>query len=163
MRCNDSPQTVKYCMFLPHKYTPNMPAGSRKSRDAKKKRHQGRSGFAKRANAPSPNSSVYHLSDSDTDAQTIDTSSSNNTGIDEPEAAPLEGLQRLYTIFLPPHLRLNEDRHEKHQRVSRRSAVYTRDSRTTAWRKAVAQKKATEGCTTLNAFVLRKVGSEESD
>ena len=147
----------------PSQIHPTMPAGSRKSRDAKEKRRRGRSGFAKQAHTPSPNTSVYHPSDSDADARTVEISSSNDTGTDEPAAADLEGLQRLYAVFLPQRLRLNEGRREKHQRVSKRSAVYTRESRTTAWRKRVAQKKATEGCTMLDAFVLRKVGSEEPD
>jgi hypothetical protein len=47
--------------------------------------------------------------------------------------------------------------------MTKRSAVYTKDSRTTAWRKNIAQKKAAKGSMTLDAFVQRKVGSDEPD
>lgn len=140
-----------------------MPVRSRRSRSAKKKRPQGQSSFAKRASAPSPDGSVYCLSDSDTDASNVDTDSSNCRGRDDQAAASMEGLQRLYSVFLPPHLQLNENSRGKRQKMTKRSAVYTKDSRTTAWRKNVAQKKAAKGSMTLDAFVQRKVGSDEPD
>ena len=43
-----------------------------------------------------------------------------------------------------------------------RQSVYTGDSRTTAWRKNTAQKKAAEGCKTLDAFISRKVCPSDS-
>jgi hypothetical protein len=138
-----------------------MPVRGQRSRNAKEKRYQGHSGFAKRASASSPDASVYCLSDNKTDASTI---SSSDKGRDDQAASPMEGLQRLYSVFLPPHLQLNEDHREKRQKVSKRSAMYTRDSRTTAWRRNVAQRKAAEGCATLDGFVVqRKVGSDKPD
>jgi hypothetical protein len=143
-----------------------MPVGSRRSRVAKKKRHKGCFGFAKaakRASAPSPDQSVYCLLDTNTDTSTIDTDSSSDRGRDDQAAASMEGLQCLYSVFLSPHLQLNETRQEKRQKVSKRLAVYTRDSQTTAWQKNIAQRKVAEGCATLDAFVQRKVGSNETD
>jgi hypothetical protein len=145
-----------------------MSVKNRRSRAARKRRRQGHAGFSKQASTPSPDRSVYSLSDDNSDASIIGTDSSNNRGRDDQVTAPVECLQRLYSAFLPSHLQLNEDRrleekHQKRQKVSKRSAVYTRDSRTTAWRRDVAQKKAAEGCSTLDAFVQRKVGSDESD
>jgi hypothetical protein len=102
---------------------------------------------------------MYRISDSNTDASTDDTDSNNDRGRDDQGAASMEGLQRLYSVFLPPHLKLNEYSREKRQKISRRPAVYTRDSRTTAWRRDVAQKKAAKACGTLDAFVQRKVSS----
>ena len=138
-----------------------MPVRSRKSRAAKKKRCQGHSSFSKRASDSSPDGSVFCLSDSNTDASTIDTDSSIDGGRDDGAAVSTESLQRLYLIFLPPPLQLNEMNQEKHQKVSKRSAVYTKDSRTTAWRRSAAQRKAAEGCMKLDGFVLKKVSSDE--
>jgi hypothetical protein len=135
-----------------------MPLKSRRSRVAKQKRRQGQTGFETRASAPSPDNSVYCLSDSNTgDASTIATDSSNGRERNNQVAASVEGLQRLYSVFLPPHLQLNEDSRGKRQKTSKRSAVYTGGSRTTAWRRNVAQRKAAEGCRTLDSFVQRKV------
>lgn len=145
-------------------HTQTMAVGSRRSRNAKMKRREGHVGFAKRASTPSPDRSVYSLSDTNTDASTIDTDSSCDRGRGDQAAASIEGLQRLYSVFLPPHLQLSGTRREKRQKVSKRSAVYTRDSRTTAWRKNVAKRKAAEGCATLDAFVQRrKVCSDGPD
>lgn len=142
-----------------------MPVKSRRSRAAKKQeRGQGQSGFAKRANAPSPDNSVYCISDGNTDASesTTATDSSSGSGKDNQKAASIEGLQRLYSVFLPLHLRLNEDSREKRQKTLKRSVVYTKDSRTTAWRRNAEQRKAADGCSTLDAFVRRKVRSRSS-
>jgi hypothetical protein len=161
---NESTKTIvcSSTPLSPH-FPRTMPVRSRRSRDAKKKRLEGCSGFVKRASAPSPDRSVYSLSDTNTDASTMDTDSSSGRGRDDQAAASMEGLQRLYSVFLPPHLQLNEARREKRQKVSKRSAVYTRDSRTTAWRRKVAQGKAAKGCTTLDGFIKRKVSSDEPD
>ena len=134
-----------------------MPVVSRRSRVAKSKRRKGHTGFTKRASAPSPDTSVYCLSDGNTDTSTVGTDSSNRGGRDNQAAAPVEGLQRLYSVFLPPRLQLKEDGREKRYKISKRSAVYTGRSRTTAWRRGVAQRKAADGCTTLDVFVQRKV------
>lgn len=136
-----------------------MPVGSWRSRAAKQRRCHRCAGFIKGVRTPSPDGSMYHVSDSNTDTSTEDTDSSNGRGRDDQGAASIEGLQRLYSVFLPPHLQLNEYSREKRQKMSRRPAVYTRDSWTTTWRRDVAQKKAAKGCGTLDAFVQRKVGS----
>ena len=104
----------------------------------KKKRLQGHSSFAKQASTPSPDGSVYCLSDSNTDTLTIDIDSSNRKGRDNQAAVSMKGLQDLYLVFLPSHLQLNENSQEKHQKMSKRLAVYTKDSRTTAWQRNVA-------------------------
>jgi hypothetical protein len=142
-----------------------MPVRSRRSRGAQKKRHQGGSGFTKRrasTPSPEPDRSVYSISDTNTNASTLDTVSGSERGRGNQAVALMEGLQRLYSVFLPPHLQPNETRRGKRQRVSKRSTVYTRDSKTTAWRRGVAQGKAAEGCTTLDTYVTvqrtRKVG-----
>ena len=137
-----------------------MPVGSCRSRVAKTKRCEGDTGFMKRASMPSPDSSVYCLSDGNTDTSTVGTNSSSNGGERYNQAAaPVEGLQHLYLVFLPPRLQLKEpkDGREKRHKMFKRSAVYTERSRTTAWRRDVAQKKAAEGCTMLDTFVQRKV------
>ena len=80
--------------------------------------------------------------------------------MDGQAAAPVEELQdiqRLYSVFLPSHLQSKEMTREKCQKMRNRQSVYTGDSRTTAWRKNTAQKKAAEGYRTLDAFISRKV------
>ena len=122
-------------------YIPTMPVGSCRSRVAKTKRREGDTGFTKRASAPSPDSSVCCLSDGNTDTSTVGTNSSSNGGERYNQAAaPVEGLQRLYSVFLPPCLQLKEpeDGREKCHKMSKRSAVYIGRSRTTAWRRDVA-------------------------
>lgn len=130
-----------------------MPPGSKKSRLAKELRDQGRTSFAKRAKAaPTSDGSVYCLSGSDADESPIDMDD-----IDDHQAviSAADGLQRLYAEFLPEDLRLNR---VNPQNKPKRPVVYTKDSRTTAWRRRKAQKKAAEGCRTLDAFIQRKVG-----
>jgi len=112
-----------------------MPVRGQRSQAAKQKQHQGLSVFAKQANAqstPSPDGSVYYLSDGNTDMSTTVTDSSSGGSRNNQAVMSREGLQHLYSVFLPPHLQLNEDGQEKRQRTSKRSAVYTKDSRTTA-------------------------------
>lgn len=142
---------------LTHHTVYTMPIKSRKSRAAKQRRYRGQSGFVKQANAPSPDSSVYCLSDDNTDASATATDTSSGRERNNQAAVSRDSLQRLYSVFLPPHLQLNEDSRVKRQKTSKRSAVYTKDSRTTAWRRNVAGRKAAEGCTTLDAFIQRKV------
>src|SRR6266566_3040320 len=111
-----------------------MPVRSWRSRNAKKRHqgHTGMTGFSMQACAPSPDRSVYCLLDNNADASTIGTDSSSDKGRDDRAAVPIEGLQCLYSVFLPPHLQLNETHRDKRQKVSKRSAVYKKDSRTTA-------------------------------
>jgi hypothetical protein len=135
-----------------------MPLGSKRSRLAKEKRRHGRAVFAKRAASPD---SDYYAPESSPDAvSTTEAESSDESEADDRAATPVEGLQRLYSVFLPPHLRLKEPTRQKRQKTTNRQSVYTKDSRTTAWRKNTAQRKAAEGCTTLDAFISRKVRLE---
>jgi len=69
-------------------------------------------------------------------------------------------LQRLYAVFLPPHLRLNEEEKEekeKSHKMKNRPLIYTGESWTIAWQRNVAQKRAAEGSGTLDRFIQRKV------
>ena len=45
----------------------------------------------------------------------------------------VEDLQQLYSVFLPPHLCLEEKGQEKRQRMVNRKAVYSGDLRMTIW------------------------------
>jgi hypothetical protein len=133
-----------------------MPARSKRSRLAKEMRHQGRTGFAKRAKvAPSPEGSVYCPSDSDADADQS-AGDTEETGDNQSIVSAAEGLQRLYAEILPEDLQQNR---AKPQTKRRRPAVYTGESSTTAWRRKKTQEKAAKGCMTLDAFIQRKVCS----
>jgi hypothetical protein len=73
---------------------------------------------------PSPEDSDYRDLDSSSDtsirrAEEID----NNE-----EQASVEALQRLYTVFLPPHLHLEAQSREKCQKIKNWRHVYTGDS-----------------------------------
>ena len=105
----------------------------------------------------SPNSSDYHELDDDIDESTTDMESSDERGAQNETEMSVIALQHLNAVFLPPHLLPDEDTRGKHRRIKNRPLVYTRDSRTTAWRRDVAQKKAAQGCTTLDGFIQRKV------
>jgi hypothetical protein len=108
---------------------------------------------------PSPEGSDYHVSHNSSDALVI---SVDNSGESEEESdieMSVELLQHLYSVFLPPHLRLKEKAQEEFRRTKNRKAVYTRESRTTVWQWKTVQKRAAEGCTTLDTFVKRKVCS----
>jgi len=109
---------------------------------------------------PSPNTLDYCPSIlDDTDESTSDLDSSDNRGRVNKARVSVVALQHLYSVFLPPHLWLNEDIPEKHRRTKNRCAEYTKDSQTTLWRRDVEQTKAAQGCATLDGFVVRKVGS----
>jgi len=119
---------------------------------------QGRATFAKRVvRPPSPDMSDYRPSTSDGDrGESVLDDSSDERERNEARTSVVE-LQRLYSDFLPPHLRLKLDTQKKRRKIDKRPAVYTKTSRTTRWRRDVALKKAAQGCATLDAFVLRKV------
>jgi hypothetical protein len=135
-----------------------MLAGSKRSRLAKELRHQGCTSFTKCAKAaPTPKGSVYCPSGSDADESPVDM---DDIGDDQGIISAVDGLQRLYVEFLPENLWLNR---VNPQNKLKRPVVYTRNSRTTAWRRRTAQEKAAEGCRTLDAFIQRKVGSGEPD
>lgn len=141
-----------------------MPLRSKKSRVAKQKRSHGRAAFRKCAASPPPSpggseGSDYRAPDNSTDASSTEAGSSNESGTNDQAATPVEGLQRLYSVFLPPHLRPKERIQEKRQKISNRRAVYTGDSRTTNWRKDTDLKNAAKGCKTLDGYVLKGVSS----
>jgi hypothetical protein len=138
-----------------------MPAGNRKSVVAKQKRqdgcNQGHAAFAKHAaRPPSPNGSHYCIVDSKS-AMDVD---SGNEKEKEARTSVVE-LQRLYGVFLPCQLQLDDDTREKCRKTKNRLPVYTKESRTMAWRRDVAQKKAAQGCATLDGFIERKVHNPE--
>ena len=69
-------------------------------------------------------------------------------------------LQRLYAVFLPPHLRLSQETREKRRKIKNRPAIYTGYSRTTVYRRGLSREKAAQGCGKLEnfGFIQRKVG-----
>ena len=109
----------------------------------------------------SPNTSDYcpSISDDHADESPSDVDSSDGRGGDNQARMSVVALQRLYSVFLPPHLRLNQDHDTrgKRRKIKNRPPIYTGDSRTTAWRKDVAQRKAAQGCGTLDGFIKRMV------
>jgi len=137
-----------------------MPLGSKKSRAAKHTRRNARAAFATPApHIASPEGSEYIGSDSGSGDSVIDVESGDEQAIQggNPVESSVEAIQRLYSVFLPPHLRLEEKGREKRQKVTNRKLVYSGFSRTTMWRKETALRHAADGCKTLDAFVVRKV------
>jgi hypothetical protein len=101
------------------------------------------------------------MSDDDADESATDVDSGDDGERDNEVGTSVVALQRLYAVFLPPHLQLNKDALKKPQKMKNRQLVYTKDSRTTAWRRDLARKKAAQGCATLDGFVQRKVCCSE--
>jgi hypothetical protein len=144
-----------------------MPLRKRKARDAKQRRQeghkQGRVGFAPHVvRRPSPNASDYRPSTTDDDVDESESASesegsSNNRGRKSKGTMSVVALQRLYAVFLPHHLQLNQETRSKRRKGKARRAIYTKESRSTKWRRKVKQERAAQGCTTLDGFVLRKV------
>jgi len=139
-----------------------MPSGSKKSRVAKQKREEGRdqghTAFAEGAvRPPSASSSDFCVLDDGSDESETDMGSSDERGVNDEAGTSVVALQRLYAVFLPPHMQLDGDIREKRRKIKNRPPVYTRDSRTTGWRRSAAQKKAAQGCGTLDGFIQRKV------
>ena len=109
---------------------------------------------------PSPKGSDIYVLDSESEASAIYINSSNNKESDnkvETIEGSVEALQRLYSVFLPPHLRLEAKTRDKCGKISRRPLINTGESRTTAWRRNAAQMNAAKGCASLDGFVVRKV------
>jgi hypothetical protein len=100
-----------------------MPSGNRKLRSAKQKREegctQGHTTFAKHApRSLSPHASDYCPSTSDNeDKLASGFDGSNERGSANEVAAHIVALQHLYSIFLPPHLQLNEEIWEKRRKT----------------------------------------------
>jgi hypothetical protein len=130
-------------LHSPISATVPMPPGNKMSKVAKNKRNDSQVAFTTQEERPeSPESSEYCPTD----------------GASESDVEPsVEALQKVYSVFLPPNLCHKERTWEKRRKVSNRSAVYTRDSRTTIWRKNAALREAAKGCQTLDAFVKRTV------
>jgi hypothetical protein len=134
-----------------------MPIRNKKSQVAKQKKHApGRAVFTHHAETPRQETTDYFHADNDSDRSTTDTGRRNDRERDNPG---VEGLQSLYSVFLPPHLQLKEITCKKHQKIQNRPAVYTRDSQTLGWRRDTAQRQAAEGCVKLDTFITQKVCS----
>jgi hypothetical protein len=122
---------------------------------AKKKREGAHAAFGKdAARFTSPDTLEYHVSDD----EYVD--SNDDAESEEEVESSVEAVQRLYSVFGPPQLRperLEENTREKRRRTTNRLPVYTGNSRTTLWRKNATCKDAAKGCTTLDAFIMRKV------
>jgi hypothetical protein len=134
-----------------------MPIRNKKAQVAKQKRAPGCTIFTCHVHILRQDvSDDYRPPDDNSDGSTTDTDSKDGTQRDD---QVVEGLQHLYSVFLPPHLQPKESTREKRRKIPNRPAVYTGNSRSTAWRKATEQKKAAEGCAMLNTFIFRKVCS----
>ncbi len=143
---------------------PSMPCRSKRSRTAQQQceNTHAQAFGALPVHAPSPEGSDIYVLDSESEASTIYVNSSDDKESDnevETVEASMEALQCLYSVFLPPHLRLEAKTRDKHGKITRRPPINTRESRMTAWRRNMAQVKAAEGCASLDGFVVRKVSS----
>ena len=141
-----------------------MPCKSKRSRTAQQQRQnmQARAFGALPTRAPSPDSegSDIYILDNKSDSSAIYVDSSDDRESDdevETVEASVEALQRLYSVFLPPHLRLEAKTRDKRRKLTSRPPVYTGGSRTTAWRRNAAQMNVAKGCASLDGFVVRKV------
>ena len=146
---------------------PSMPRRSKHSRTAQqqcKNTHAQAFGAlpAHAPTLPSPEGSDIYVLDSESEASTIYVDSSDDKESDdevETVEGSVEALQHLYSVFLPPHLRLEAKTRDKHGKISRRPPINTGESQTTAWRRNAAQRNVAKGCASLNGFVVRKVSS----
>ena len=130
-----------------------MPLTSKRSKAAKHLHQNAPDGFVKPTPCmASPEGSEYVVSDNDSDDLGKDVESSA-----ELEIQGVEALQCIYSMFLPPHLRLKEEKQEKHWNSNNRKPVYSGDSRMSHWRRGTALKHAAEGCMMLDAFVVKMV------
>jgi hypothetical protein len=139
---------------------PIMPRKGKRSQTAKKKRDGAHAAFGKdAARVTSPERSDYHVLDDDSDEAVIYVDSNDDTS-DEEVQDSVEAVQRLYSVFNPPEMRLErleEETREKRRKATNRQPVYTGSSRTTLWRKNATLKEAAKGCATLDTFIVRKV------
>ena len=133
-----------------------MPLRSKKSRAAKHTRQKARAPIAISA---SPEVSEYLGSDSCSDDSETDTENDGKLGIQGRSGVEVsvKAIQQLFTVFLPPELRLEEEGRGKRQRISKRKAVYSGDSRMSISRRNNALKQAAKGSKTLDGWVVRKV------
>ena len=136
-----------------------MPRNRKRSQTAKKKREGAHAAFGKdAARVTSTERSDYHILDDDSDESVIYVDSNDDTS-DEEVKDSVEAVQRLYSVFHPPEMRLErlENTGEKRRKATNRQPVYTGSSRTTLWRKKATLKEAAKGCATLDRFIVRKV------
>jgi len=134
-----------------------MPLRSKKSRAAKHTCQNARAAFAAPAlRTASPEGSEYVDSDDSVIVESNDELDKHMKGGNGVKSS-VEAIQQLYSVFLPPHLRLEDKGREKCQRTENRKAVYSGDSWMTMWRKKTALKHAAEGSRTLDSFVVIKV------
>ena len=138
-----------------------MPRKGKRSQTAKKKREGAHAAFGTdAARITSPESSDYNVLDDDSDVAVINVDSDDDETSEEEVETSVDAVQRLYSVFLPPQLRLErleDNAREKRRKVANRRPVYTGTSRTTLWRKNATRKDAAQGCATLDTFVMRKV------
>ena len=143
----------------------NMPLRNKWSRNAKQKHHGACTSFARHATGPQSeesSGSEYCITNDGSDASEIDVGSSNDWEGDKEVATSMEALQHLYAIFLSPYLCLKAvtKTWEKCHKILTWMAMYIGDSCMMIWWKNTAHKKATNGCTTLDAFIVKKVYSD---
>jgi hypothetical protein len=99
-----------------------MPIRNKKAQVAKEKCAPGCTKFTRQANTAGQEDDDYCPSDDNSGGSTTDTDHKGGTERDD---QVVEGLQQLYSIFLPLHLRPKESTREKCQKISNRPAVYT--------------------------------------
>ena len=134
-----------------------MPRGSKRSRSAKEKYSREQAVFVKHSRSlpslvDSEDEVLNYITDTTTGSETCDEDERSDN---EASSGPIEAVQRLYAVFLPPHLRLEESTRHKRQKLANRSAVYRGNSQTTKWRRRTEWAKAAEGCRTLDAFFMK--------
>jgi hypothetical protein len=106
-----------------------MPLTSKRLKAAKCICQNAPNGFAKPTPyTDSPEGLEYLVSDNNSDDLGKDAESS-----DEMEIQRVKALQHLYSMFLPPHLCLKEEKQEKHQNTKNRKPVYSGDSQMMIW------------------------------
>ena len=141
-----------------------MPRKSKRSKTAQQQRQNthARAFGALPTRAQSPDGSDIYVLNDESDPSVIYVDSSEDPESDDEVGtveASVEALQHLYSVFLPPNLHLEAKTRGKRGEVTSRPPVYTRESRTMAWRRNVAQMNAAKGCASLDGFVVQKVSS----
>jgi hypothetical protein len=140
-----------------------MPRPTKASAQAKAKRQSSRSTFTHVENNISENGSMYNDSGEE---QTCSESDEDTETGDALEC--ITSLQRLYAVFLPPHLKQQNPvssclcgniltycliyLQAKKAKVSNRGVIYRKDSRTSNWRKRKHWTEASKGCQKVDSF-----------
>ena len=142
-----------------------MPRHKKASVRAKAKRQSGQSIFTHVEEDISEHGSVYNDSGEEEIWSDEDELDAAHT---EDSLESIASLQRLYAVFLPPHLKqqnlvssclcpyisiyLPVNSQAKKAKISNRSVVYWKDSHTSDWRKRKHWKGASKGCQKLDSF-----------